>query len=158
MPEPKKETAAQQDIRVDRKVITKVAVVNPNNSNVIEITMSMFVIPNSQRDMSEYEEQIERITSYAERRLRQYVREENKLFDNKCILETTFSSANLRKGYNKSVQFSVFVKHKPVKRFTKLRRDIKETIQPFVKSIREKVEEEDFKCYKRRQKINVSKS
>lgn len=148
-------TKASEDLRVDRKSITKISIVNINNPSVIEINTSLFAVPNEQREICEYEEQINRITSHASKALRAYVREHQDLFEKKCILDINFTSANLRKGYNKSVQLSLFVRQKNIKTFTKIRNDIKETIKPVINSITNKITAEDFKCYKKKQVINA---
>lgn len=147
-------TLASDDIRVDRKAITKVIMTNINNPAVIEINLSMYVIPNNQREMEEYQEQIDRIAKESKRLLSCYVSDNTDLFDKRSILDINFTSANLKKGYNKSVQMSLFVRQKYPKSLSKIKNSIKETIKPVINTITSKILEEDFKCYKKKQVSN----
>ena len=129
-----------------------------NNPNVVEINLSMFVIPNNERSKEEYSKQISRITRLTQRVLRGYIFNHQDIFDKKIILDINFTNANLRKGYNKSVQISMFVKqHKP-ETLSKLKKKIKETINEPVKTIIEKINEEDFECFKRKKTVNATLS
>lgn len=147
-------TLTSDDIRVDRKAITKVIMTNINNPAIIEINLSMYVIPNNQREMEEYQEQIDRIAKASQRLLRCYVSDNSDLFDKRSILDINFTSANLKKGYNKSVQMSLFVRQKYPKNLSKIKNSIKETIKPVINTITSKILEEDFKCYKKKQVSN----
>lgn len=143
-----------EDLRVDRRVVTRISMLNINNPGIVEINTSFFAVPNEDRETEEYEWKVGRIVSYMKRELRKYVSNNSGMFDSKHIIDINFTSANLRKGYNKSVQVSLFVRQNPVKKFTKIKNEIKETIKPVIKSIADRITEEDFKCYKKKQKTN----
>ena len=150
----KNTTLTSEDIRVDRKVVTRVIMTNTENPCVIEINLSMFAIPNQQRSKDEYEEQINRIVKESQKILKKYVLDNHELFDGRSILDINFTSANLKKGYNKSVQMSLFVRQNQLRKFTKIKNNIKETIKDYVNQITSKIKEEDFKCFKKKQTVN----
>jgi hypothetical protein len=143
-----------EDLKLDRRAITKVVLPSQSNQSVIEFNVSMYVIPNQDCDIEYYEAQIHNIKKYATRRLREYVYSCHDVFDGKYIIDTNFTSANLKKGYNKSVQISLILKKVCDWKFLKLKRFIKKTIKPFVNDITNRIVEEDFKCHKRKQSIN----
>ena len=150
----KNTTLTSDDIRVDRKAVTKVIMTNINNPQVIEINLSLFAIPTQDKTKDEYNEQIDRIVKASHNILKGYVTNNHELFGNRSILDINFTSANLRKGYNKSVQMSLFVKLKEKNKFTKIRSEIKETIKDSVNQITSMIMEEGFKCHKRKQCVN----
>ena len=90
----------------------------------------------------------------SKRLLRCYVSDNSDLFDKRSILDINFTSANLKKGYNKSVQMSLFVRQKYPKSLSKIKNSIKETIKPVINTITSKILEEGFKCYKKKQVSN----
>lgn len=143
-----------EDISVDRKAVTKVIMTNIYNPNIIEINLSMFAIPIHQRTNEEYDEQIKSVIKTSKKVLQKYVLDNQELFDKKCILDINFTSANLKKGYNKSVQMSLFVRQRKSNKFTKIKKEIKGTIKDSVNLITSKIKEEDFKCFKTKQIIN----
>lgn len=147
-------TFESDDISVDRKAVVKVIGTEKKGSYVAEVRVSMFVIPNRQRDMGEYCEQIGRIVSRSKRLLRDYISSNQDLFYDMSIMDINFTSANLRKGYNKSVQMSLFARMRNPDRFTRVRKNIKDTIKDTVNMITSKIAEEDFRCFKRKQSIN----
>lgn len=150
----KKNNIISENLEVDNNVITSVSFINDKSLSVIEISNSLYVAPNQQRSMEEYEERIERIVSHIRKGFKEYVRENKTMFEDKHIIDINFTSANLRKGYNKAVQVSLFVRKKDGYTEEKLRKDIRLTIKPFVNSMSKKICEEDFKCYKTKQVIN----
>lgn len=143
------------DIRVNRKVVTRITQVNPNNPYVVEINVSMCIIPKQEREKEEYEKQIARIKRFCQKTLKGYITTHGEIFDGrKVIFDTNLSSVNLRKGYNKSVQMSLFVKQNKPDKLSKLSKRVKNTIGVSVQSIVDKIKTEDFKCFKRKQVVN----
>ena len=143
-----------EDLNVNRGVITRIITPNENNPFVIEINLSMYVVPNNDFEKEEYEEQVTRITRFSKKTLKSYVSSNRDLFDGNSILDINFTSANLRKGYNKSVQMSLFVKHRGIENKRTLRNEVKNTIKNTVNSITRNIREEGFSCYKRRKSSN----
>ena len=72
--------------------------------------------------------------------------------DKKFIFDFNFTSANLKKGYNKAVTLSVYVKQKNELKLTKLKNEIRNTIKDTVREITDKIREENFSCYKVKRK------
>jgi hypothetical protein len=143
------------DIRVNRKVVTRITQVNPNNPYVVEINVSMCIIPKQEREKEEYKNQIARINRFCQKTLKEYITTHGEIFDTrKVIFDTNLSSVNLRKGYNKSVQMSLFVKQNKPDKLSKLSKRVKNTIGVSIQSIVDKIKTEDFKCFKRKQVVN----
>jgi len=145
------------DLRIDRRAIATVSIPNEDNPSVMEIGVSLFVIPRKQFDMDVYQEQVDRITTYSSKLLKGYVRDNKDVFDDRFILDINFSTANLKKGYNKSVQMSMFVKKKCMRRTERMVSLIKDGMRPIVNAITKRMSEEGFSCHKRRLAINKKK-
>ena len=153
----KKKDYTCEDLRVDRGAIASISMPNEENPSIMEISVSLFAIPKEQCDMDIYEEKVNRIVSYSNKLLRGYVRANSGVFDNKCIVDINFTTANLKKGYNKSVQMSMFVRKMVGVNGKRLILMMKDGIRPVVNSITSKIVEEGFSCHKRRQAINAKK-
>ena len=141
------------DLCINRHAIVQLNKLNQNNSGIFEINLSLCVAPKEQREFLEYDEQVRRITSHISRSLRGYVTNNN-FFSEKTIVDVTFSSANLRKGYCKNVQASAFVKLRNDFKYERLIKKIKDTIKPTIKSITDKFSLEGYTCNKRKKVIN----
>jgi len=143
------------DIRVEKRAITSLSVKDSDARSVVEICVSMFVIPKEDLEPFEYEKKVGAISRFCDRSLREYVRNNSKLFDGKCIVDVNFSAANLKKGYNKSVQIVVFARQKRKMSFVGFRNELKKSIKPVVSSITSRMVGDGFRCYKKKQANNT---
>lgn len=150
----KKRDISKQDLRIDRRAIATLSTPNDDNPNVIEIGVSLFAIPKEDCVEEEYNDRVKRILSYSNRMLRSYVSDNSDVFDKRCIVDLNFTTAKLRKGYNKSVHMSMFVRKKGLIGENRLYMRMKEGLKPVVNAITLKITEEGFVCHKRKQAIN----
>lgn len=150
-----REAKGINDLCVNRGAIVKINQPKSQDSNVLEITMSLCVVPREQYEQCEYEAQVKKITTYISKSLRGYVIDNN-MFHNKSIVDVNFTSANLRAGYHKNVQVSMFVMLKNKLKHDRLVKRVKETIKPTIKSITDRFSVEGYICHKRKKQINKS--
>lgn len=144
------------DLCINRGAIVKINKPKTTNCDVFEIILSLCVSPKEQYDAYEYDEQVKRLTSHISRSLKRYIMN-NKFFYEKSIVDVTFTSANLRKGYYKNVQASAFVKLRNEFKYENLVKKIKNTIRPTIDSITDRFSSEGYVCHKRKKVINKNK-
>lgn len=144
------------DLCINRGAIVKVTNPKPSNFGVFEISLSLCVVPKEQYEPFEYDEQVKRITSHISRSLKRYIIN-NKFLSEKSIVDVTFTSANLRKGYYKNVQASAFVKLRNEFKYKNLVKKIKDTIKPTVDSITDMFSSEGYVCHKRKKITNKAR-
>ena len=149
-----KESIVTETITVDERVLTSVSANDKSEASVARIDVSMFVVPKSQRETAEYERQVGKLTRTFRRMMKTYVESNGKIFNDRSIIDLNFTPANLRKGYNKSVQITLYASLRKKTCFRELRDSIKRTVKPLVKSVVQEIEGEDFECHRERQKIN----
>ena len=142
------------DLSVDRKAVMKVSMNDVENPTVLTLCLSLFVIPENQLEKDEYESQVGRLSRYIKNEMRKYVLSNQGLFDKRMIVDVNFTSANLKKGYNKSVQVSVYVKVRNELKFQRIVKRVKETVKPSVNAITDRVRRDGSKCFKKKQSYN----
>lgn len=141
-----------EDLHVDRNCV--VNAVEENSAGVVEIKIQTYVVPTEQLEPEEYNSQVSRIITRMKRILNEYVINNLDDFLPNKIIDINFTSANLRKGYNKNVTVSLFVRKKRESRIGKTRKMVKEGIRQYVSSMIGMIKSEGFKCYKRKQVVN----
>lgn len=144
----------KEDLHINRYSVFRVTKPNINLDDVFRFDISLYAIPTRQLDMDEYDEQVKTIKKYINHTLKKYVINNNNIFFTNSIIDISFTSANLRKGYNKSVQASMFVKTRDIYSNKDFIGRIKETIKPTIKMITDKFACEGYKCHKTKQKTN----
>ena len=144
----------KDDLHINRGVIVVVTRPNIEIEDIYKIDISSYVVPKEECESEEYEEQVKNIKRYINRTLKRYVMGNSNIFCDNSIVDVNFTSANLRKGYNKSVQVSMFVKSKNKFEYSRFRDRIKNTIKPTIKMITDRFILEGYQCHKRKQKIN----
>lgn len=146
-----KEKNYENDLMINRGAIVKVN--KSSKDDVYEIKVSLCVVPKIQYEAYEYDSQVKKIRVYTEKTLRRYV-VNNDMFYNNSIIDVNFSSTNLRLGYYKNVQISMFVKQKNTLRYNRLLKRLRDTIKPTIKSITDKFNEEGYICHKKKKQYN----
>ena len=145
-------TFISNDLKINRGMVVKLKTINMNEPDVIEINMSCFAIPNETLEIEVYEESISSINKFCNKAFTSYLKKNSSFLSNKFIFDFNFTSANLKKGYNKAVTLSVYVKQKNELKLTKLKNEIRNTIKDTVREITDKIREEKFSCYKVKRK------
>ena len=146
----KKVSLTSEDISVNRGVVTKISVVNVDKPDVVHINLSFFAIPKKQMRPVEYEKSVEVIKEHTRQSFLSYICKNRDLFNRRHIMELNFSTANLRKGYNKSVKFSLYLKQNAALGFKELQRKVKGTIKGTVADITDNIRKNGFICSKQR--------
>ena len=145
-------TFISDDLKINRGMVVKLKTINMNNPDVIEINMSCFAIPNETLEIEEYEESISSIKRACNKAFTSYLKKNSSFLSNKFIFDFNFSSANLKKGHNKAVTLSVYLKQKNGLKLAKLKNEIRNTIKDTVREITDKIREKNFSCYKAKRK------
>ena len=141
-----------EDLHVDRNCV--VNAIEENSAGVVEIKIQAYVVPTQQLEPEEYNSQVSRIITRMKRILSEYVMNNlNDFLPNK-IIDINFTSANLRKGYNKNVTVSLFVRKRYDLKIGKTRKMVKDGIRQYVSNMIGMIKSEVFKCYKRKQVVN----
>ena len=148
-----KEKNYNEDLCINRGAVVKINKPSSTLNDILEIKVSLCVVPNEQYEPFEYDEQVKRIRRYSERSLRRYIID-NGIFCNNSIVDVNFTSANLRVGYYKNVQMSVFAKQKNNLNYDRLVKRVKETIKPVIKSITDRFNNEGYVCHKKKKEFN----
>lgn len=149
-----KEKNNKSDLSINRGAIITVTIPRTEVDDVFKVDITLCVVPKKDFESEEYEQQRKRITSSINHFLKRYVVEHDGFLMSSSIVDINFSSANLRKGYNKLVQVSMYVRSRNCFRYSSFRERIKDTIKPTIRLITDKFREEGYKCYKKKQKVN----
>lgn len=144
------------DLRIHRGFNVKLKTVNVMEPNVIEINISFYAIPTVDKVDEEYEHSINNIRKRYNRICIDYLHSNSELVGDKHITDFSFTSANLRKGYNKYVTMSLYVNQKTKCRFSRLKGKFRDTLKDVVIKLSEKLREEDF-TYSKTKKVKRQK-
>lgn len=144
----------KNDLCINKCAIVKVTRPSIEIDDVFRVDVSLYVIPKNQYEPDEYEEQVNRMIKHINYVMKMYVLNNTNIFQANSIIDVNFTSANLRRGYNKSVQASMFVKSKNKFDYLRFRDRIRMTIKPTIRMITDKFKEEGFMCHKRKQQVN----
>lgn len=136
------------DLKINKCAVVKVTLPNILRDNVYKIDLSFYAIPKIQCSVEEYESKRDFLYRRISRNLKKYVSENDSIFNKDSIISINFTTANLRKGYNKSVQVSLFVMSKNKFSYENFRKRIRNTIKKPIKSITDSFREEGFICNK----------
>lgn len=143
-----------EDLSINRCAVVKVIDSGSNDNNVFKINISFYVTPKIQCKVEEYEMKTDKLKKYISRSLKKYVYSNKGLLNHNSIIDINFTSANLKKGYNKSVQVSLFVKPNMKFSYKRFKDKIRSTIKPTIKLITDEFRLEDFTCNKVKKKKN----
>lgn len=141
----------ENDLMINRGAIVKVN--KSYGNNVFEIKVSLCATPKNDCEQFEYDAQVKKIRLYTEKVLRRYVTNSNMFYDN-SIVDVNFTSANLKCGYHKNVQISMFVRQKNMLSYYKFLNRLRDTIKPSIKLIIDKFKCEGYICHKKKRQYN----
>lgn len=142
----------EEELGINRSLNVRVKCPNHENPKVIEVAVSMYAVPKTDKTEEEYEMSVKKIRRTADKSLRKYVKAEDELFDDKIITDYTFTSTNLKRNRNKYVVFSVFIRQKNDYPYFKIRKKIRDSIKECTFEISNVFHEEEFSCYKKKHK------
>jgi hypothetical protein len=145
---------SSNDLNISDNVIVKVKTMNVNNPTVIEVVLSFIAIPNDKRFPSEYIRSINEIKKTYFKACYEYNHSRGEIYRSDYIIDFNFTSANLKKDYNKSVSMSLYLRQKSHLQINELESDIVETFRSLVDKMIDKCNCENFKCSKVKLKKN----
>ena len=145
---------SKSDLCVNRGIVVLMTLPKNEIDDVFRIDMSLCAIPKADCEVDEYDAQRNRIVSYINRICKRYVNEHDNLFEKNSIVDVNFTSANLRKGYNKLIQVTMYVKSRNKFRYETFRERVRDTIKPTIRLMSDKFRSEGYKCYKKKQTVN----
>lgn len=145
------------DLKFSRRFNVKVKTLNVYQPNVVEIVLSFIAIPKDDLTQNVYNSSIERIKKTYFNECTKYIKNNRDVFRKECIMDFNFSSANLKKGYNKIVSMSLVLRQNGTLSFRKIKSYIRKTFRASAKCVVDMCREESFKCCKAKLKPNCSK-
>lgn len=141
------------DLHIGRGMVVRFKTNDVNNPKVVVIMITCYVTPTVDKPMEEYESSISRIRRCFSQSCRNYVLKNSELILDKRICDMVFTSGNLKKGYNKSVTMSLFVRQKGDIKWAKLKKGLRNGLSDVVNEMTEAIKKEDFTCKKEKKKI-----
>ena len=115
---------------------------------VIEVQFSCYVNPTSNRTVSEFEKNISHIRRKFNLLANDYVTKNQEYVLEKKICDVVFSVGNLKKGYNKSVTFTLFVRQRGDETWVQMKRLLRNGIGEMIDELTEYIRNEGFSCKK----------
>ena len=137
-----------EDLKLNRGLNVKLKTLDINNPKVIEITFNLFAIPKEQCDVDDYEESITNIEKKYKLACKEYINSNKDIFQDRFISDFNFTSANLKKDYNKYVTMSLYARQKKELNFKKLKSIIKNTLKETTFKISKEIIANGFTCSK----------
>lgn len=141
-----------EDLKINRGLNVKLKTLNKDVPSIIEIKINLYAIPNKTYEIEDYDLSISKIRKKYNKICREYVCHNSNLLSDKFISDFNFTSANLKKGYNKSVSMSLYVKNKNNLPFNKLKNIFRINLKDYMRELSDEIRNEDFSCYKVSQK------
>ena len=138
------------DLKINRGLVVKLKFFNVDDPRVVEIMFSLFAIPKEELTLEEYEKSISAIERKCVAEFRKYVRSNGEILQNRMISDFNFTSANLKKNYNKYVSFSIFVRQSGSLPMNKIKTKIRESIKEMSSNVSKCFSENGFACSKKK--------
>lgn len=136
------------DLKVNRGIVVKMKTFNGMKPNVVEIAFSFYAVPQISNTDDGYAKSIALLKKKINKICKRYVCDNGNTFGSKSIVDCSFTSANLKKGYNKYVTVSLYVKQLNQLNLARIQNRIKNTIKSYSFEITSAFQEEKFSCYK----------
>lgn len=126
---------------------------NMNDPKVVEILFNCCVIPTKDRTTEEYEKNISHIRRKFSFLADGYIQKNQEYILDKKICDIAFSIGNLKKGYNKSVTFTLFIRQRGSETWTELKRCLRKGLGEMIEELTEYIRNEGFSCKKSKKVI-----
>jgi hypothetical protein len=139
------------DLKLNRGMNIKLKTINIEEPSVIEIDMAFFAKPLYELEVDEYNQAIGRIKHSFNKICGQFVKTNKDILSGKYINDFKFTSANLKKGYNKYVVLLLYVKQRDTMAFNKIKKMLKPNLKEMSGQLIESIKKEGFSCHKNKE-------
>lgn len=146
------------DLHMARGMVVKFRTGDKTTPKVIEVMLSCYATPTKDKKVEEYERCIRHIRHRFNVITDKYVTKNSDVVLDKKICDVVFTCGNLKKGYNKSVNMTLYVRQRYNLTWAKVKRLLKNGLSDMTKEMVECFKDEDFTCKKNKavRKINIS--
>lgn len=141
------------DLHLGSAIDARLRTGNLNNPKVIEVLLNCYVIPTENRTIEEYEKNISHIRRKFSLLAENYVKRNQDYILDKKICDVAFSMGNLKKGYNKSVTFTLFIRQRGTETWNQLKKYLKNGMGEMIEELTEYIRNEGFACKKSKKTI-----
>lgn len=136
------------DLRLGRSIAVKFRTGNVFEPKVIEMQLSCYVNPTINKSAEEYEKSVSLLRRKFNIIADDYISKNQNWVHNKKICDLTFTTGNLKKGCNKSVTMTLFVRQKENLTWDNIKKCLRNGMADMLTDLTECIRKEGFSCKK----------